>query len=183
MNGDCFAALRSGKADIVTSKIREITENSIEVESGAALHPDVIVTPTGLKLRFGGGIGFKLDGAPFNVADKFAWKAVMLQDVPNLFFMTGYETASWTLGADVSAKLLIRILHVMKKNATISVPKLPVSSTIEEKPMMSLTSTYVKRAGKVFPKGGTGQWSPKDNYFSDIIGAKWGNVTTDLILK
>ncbi|KAK9420689.1 hypothetical protein SUNI508_00780 [Seiridium unicorne] len=183
MNGDFFAALRSGKANVVTAKIKTVTQNSIELESGAALHPDVIVTATGLKLKFGGGIHFSIDGLQFNVADKFAWKAAMLQDVPNLLFMTGYETASWTLGADVSAQLFTRLLRLMdKQKVRVAVPKLSVSEDMPEKSMMSLTSTYVRTAGKVFPKGGTGQWSPKSNYFKDIAGAKWGDVTTDLIL-
>ncbi|KAI1309565.1 FAD/NAD(P)-binding domain-containing protein [Xylaria venustula] len=179
MNGDFFAALRSGKAGVVTDKIKTVTENSIELESGQALHPDVIVTATGLKLKFGGGIQFSLDGKGFNVSDKFSWKAAMLEDVPNLLFMTGYEDASWTLGADVSAHLFIRLLRLMEqKNAKVIVPK--PSKSMEEQPMLSLSSTYIKKAGRVFPMGGTGQWSPKRNYFADMAGAKWGNVTQDL---
>lgn len=184
MNGDFFAALRSGKADVVTARIAAVTERSIELDSGAALHPDVIVTATGLRLRFGGGIRFALDGAPFEVADKFAWKAAMLQDVPNLLFMTGYETASWTLGADVSAQLFLRLLRQMdRRGARVAVPKVPDAANMQEKPMMSLSSTYVRTAGKVFPKGGTGQWSPKSNYFMNLADAKWGDLSTDLILK
>lgn len=58
------------------------------------MHPDIIVTATGLKFRFGGGIKFTVDGETINVADKYAWRAVMLQDVPNLLLMFGYENAS-----------------------------------------------------------------------------------------
>ncbi|KAM5369010.1 hypothetical protein ACJZ2D_009213 [Fusarium nematophilum] len=181
MNGDFFAALRSGKADVVTGKIKTVTEKGIVLESGATLSPDVIVTATGLKLRFGGGIKFAVDGQPFNIADKYAWRAAMLQDVPNMLFMTGYENASWTLGADVSARLFVRILLMMReRNATVAVPRVSTSKDMPVKPMMSLTSTYLKNAGAVFPKGGTGLWSPKSNYFVDIAGAKWGNISTDL---
>ncbi|KAI0903406.1 FAD/NAD(P)-binding domain-containing protein [Ustulina deusta] len=180
MNGDFFAALRSGKANVVTDKIKAVTANSIELESGSALHPDVIVTATGLKLKFGGGIQFSIDGKGFKISDKFAWKAVMLEDVPNLLFMTGYEDASWTLGADVGAHLFIRLLHLMEqKNAKVIVPK-PSKLMEEKRMMMSLSSTYITKAGRVFPKGGTEQWSPKVNYFVDMAGAKWGNVTQDL---
>ncbi|KAI1421791.1 FAD/NAD(P)-binding domain-containing protein [Xylaria sp. FL1777] len=179
MNGDFYAALRSGKANIVTDKIKTVTANSIELESGSALHPDVIVTATGLKLKFGGGIQFSVDGTGFKVSDKFAWKAAMLEDVPNLLFLTGYKNASWTLGADVSAQLFIRLLRLMEqKNAKVIAPK--PSQPMEEKPMMNLSSTYIKKAGRVFPKGGTDQWSPKKNYFVDMAAAKWGNVTQDL---
>lgn len=181
MNGDFFAAIRSGKADVVTDTIKTVTEKSIVLQSGAVLHPDIIVTATGLKLRFGGGIKFAVDDQPFNVADKFAWRAAMLQDVPNLLFMTGYENASWTLGADVSARLFVRILQKMRqRKASVAVPRNAASNDMPVKPMMSLSSTYLKNAGAVFPKGGTGLWSPKSNYFSDMAGASWGDVTKDL---
>jgi cation diffusion facilitator CzcD-associated flavoprotein CzcO len=181
MNGDFFAAIRSGKADVVTDKIKTIAEKRIELESGEALHPDVIVTATGLKLHFGGGIKFMIDGEAFSVADRYAWRAAMLQDVPNLLFVTGYENASWTLGADVSSRLFVRILNRMReRNVTTVVPRMVVSKNMPVKPMMTLTSTYLKNAGAVFPKGGSGPWSPKSNYFSDMAGAKWGDISTDL---
>jgi cation diffusion facilitator CzcD-associated flavoprotein CzcO len=181
LDGDFFAAIRSGKADVVTDTIKTVTEKTIELQSGETLHPDLIVTATGLKVRFGGGIKFSMDGSEFNVADKFAWKSAMLEDVPNLLFMTGYENASWTLGADVSAQLCVRILRKMaEKKAVAVVPRLTSSEGMPVKPMMSLSSTYLKNAGSVFPKGGTGLWSPKSNYFSDMAGAKWGNITTGL---
>ncbi|KPM40501.1 FAD-containing monooxygenase EthA [Neonectria ditissima] len=184
MNGDFFAALRSGKANVVTDKIKKVTADSIELESGATMHPDIIVTATGLKLRFGGGIQFSVDGQPFNAADKYAWRAAMLQDVPNLLFMTGYETASWTLGADVSARLFVRILSKMhEKKVTVAVPRMTGTKNMPEKPMMSLTSTYLKNSTAVLPKGGTGPWSPKSNYFADLAGAKWGDISTDLHLS
>ncbi|KAI1810824.1 hypothetical protein GGS20DRAFT_565727 [Poronia punctata] len=177
--GDFYAALRSGKADIVTDKIKTVTEDSIELESGQALHPDVIVTATGLKLKFGGGIQFSVDGKSVKLGDRFAWKAAMIEGIPNLLFLTGYEDASWTLGADVSAHLFLRLLKLMeKKGSKVIVPK--ASAPMEEKPMMSLSSTYVIKAPRVLPRGGTGQWAPKKNYFSDMAGAKWGNVTEDM---
>lgn len=183
MNGDFFAALRSGKADVATGKIRTITDKSIELESGESLYADAIVTATGLKLRFGGGIKFSMDGRPFNCADKFAWRSAMLEDVPNLLFMTGYENASWTLGADVSIRLFLRVLRkVQDQNASIAVARRSQAKGMPEKPMMSLTSTYLKNARDILPKGGTGVWSPKSHYFSDMAGAKWGDLSIDLEL-
>jgi cation diffusion facilitator CzcD-associated flavoprotein CzcO len=181
MDGDFFAALRSGKADVVTDKIRTVTEKTIELQSGATLHPDIIVTATGLKLKFGGGIDFRMDGQAFDVADKFAWKSVMLQDVPNLFFMTGYENASWTLGADVGARLFVRILRRIEgAKAKVVVPRLASPEDMPATPMMRLTSTYLENAGSVLPKGGTGHWGPKSNYFVDMAGARWGSIPKDL---
>jgi cation diffusion facilitator CzcD-associated flavoprotein CzcO len=185
MDGDFFAALRSGRADVVTDHIRTVTESAIELESGQVLHPDVIVTATGLKLRFGGGVRMTIDGGePVNLASKFTWKTVMLQDLPNLFFMTGYENASWTLGADVAARLFVRMLGIMRSaNATMVVPRVPEGVKMPSKGMMSLSSTYLKNAGEVLPHGGTGQWSPKKSYLHDMYGAAWGDISTDLQME
>ncbi|KAK0389142.1 hypothetical protein NLU13_2717 [Sarocladium strictum] len=181
LNGDFFAAIRSGKADVVTDRIRTVTADSIELESGAALHPDTIVTATGLKLRFGGGIRLAVDGRDVDVSQQYAWRTVMLQDVPNLFFIFGYENASWTLGADVGAQLFVRIFNRMtSRSNTVVVPRLAASKDGPVKPMMSLSSTYLKNAGAVLPKGGVGQWRPKTNYFADMASAKWGDITSDL---
>jgi cation diffusion facilitator CzcD-associated flavoprotein CzcO len=179
VDGDFFAALRSGKADVVTGTIKTVTANTIELHSGESIPADVIVTATGLKLRFGGGIRFSVDGQPFKWSDKFAWRAAMLQDVPNLLFLTGYETASWTLGADVSAQLFMRILREMRKQgATMAVPR--PSRPMPDKPMMTLSSTYLKTVREVLPKAGTGVWAAKTNYFADMARAKWGSLGTDL---
>ncbi|KAI1270532.1 hypothetical protein F5Y18DRAFT_15225 [Xylariaceae sp. FL1019] len=183
MDGDFFAALRSGKADVVTDKIKTVTSTSIELSSGGALHPDVIVTATGLKLKFGGGIQFAIDGQHLEISEKFAWRAAMVQDVPNMFFLTGYENATWTLGADVVVTLFLRLLPFMgQRKAKVVIPKLNDSDFgMEERPMMNLSSTYVRTAGKVFPKGGRGSWSPKKNYLADVAAAKFGNITKDLV--
>ncbi|KAH6842194.1 hypothetical protein B0I37DRAFT_345149 [Chaetomium sp. MPI-CAGE-AT-0009] len=179
VDGDFFAALRSGKGNVVTGTIKTVTEKTIELDSGERLHPDLIVTATGLKLRFGGGIRFAVDGRPFEWSEKFAWRAAMLEDVPNLLFLTGYETASWTLGADVSARLFVRILREMQhRKATVAVPR--PSRSMPDKPMMTLNSTYLKTVREVLPKAGTGVWAAKTNYFADMARAKWGSVSTDL---
>ncbi|SPQ20403.1 34906317-a913-4ec6-a215-1e6ba1def210 [Thermothielavioides terrestris] len=183
VDGDFFAALRSGKADVATGTIRTVTADAIELNPGgsvAALRPDVIVTATGLRLRFGGGIAFRVDGGPpVRWCDRFAWRSAMLQDVPNLLFLTGYEAASWTLGADVSARLLVRVLRRMRETgAQVAVPR--VRAPMPEKSMMSLTSTYLKNVREVLPKGGTGVWAPKTNYFADMARARWGSLDADL---
>ena len=54
-DGDFYASIRSGKADVVTDTIKEVTGDSIELQSGEVLHPDIIVTATGLKIQVAGG--------------------------------------------------------------------------------------------------------------------------------
>ena len=48
-DGDFFAALREGKASIVTDTIEEFTEKGIRLSSGEELEADVVVTATGLQ--------------------------------------------------------------------------------------------------------------------------------------
>lgn len=184
MDGDFFAAIRSGKASIVTDTIDTVTKDSIRLASGDVLRPDAIVTATGLKLKFAGGIQFSIDGKPLDATGRFAWRSCMLQDLPNLVFIVGFENASWTLGADCAAQLLTRLLwELRKKNATVATPYMENPEQMEVKPMLSLSATYLKRMNKSLPKGGTGVWSPRNHYMADLYAAKWGDIKTGLLLK
>jgi monooxygenase len=51
-DGDLFAAIRSGKASVVTDHIDEFVESGIRLRSGTTLEADVVVTATGLNLKF-----------------------------------------------------------------------------------------------------------------------------------
>jgi cation diffusion facilitator CzcD-associated flavoprotein CzcO len=183
MDGDFFAAIREGKATVVTDTIDNVTADTIELTSGARLKPDVIVTATGLKMKFAGGIKFTIDGDGFQWCDKFAWRTAMVQDVPNLVFMSGYENASWTLGTDVSALLFTRVANTMvSKGCSMVVPRVE-DPDMEYHPTTKLSSTYLKNASKVLPKGGTGQWAPKSHYLADLFHARWGDTTTGLVFQ
>ena len=183
-DGDFYAALRSGKGTIETGVVKTVTANSIQLVSGKELNPDIIVTATGLKVRFAGGVNVRVDGKPVNVADKFIWKGVMIEDVPNAAYVMGYVDASWTLGADATAQLVCRLLKKMKKDGVKEV--VPRRSEYEkehmaELPLLRLTSTYVKTAKDVIPKtGATGQWRPRSYYYKDIMMAWFGDIRTGL---
>ncbi|POR35278.1 FAD-containing monooxygenase EthA [Tolypocladium paradoxum] len=184
MDGDFFAAIRSGKASVVTDTIDTVTEDGIKLTSGAVLHPDAIVTATGLKLKFAGGIHFSINGEALDTTQRFAWRSCMLQGLPNLIFVVGYENASWTLGADCAAQLLTRLMwELRKKHVTVAMPHMDNPEEMEAKPMLSLSATYLKRMDKSFPKGGTGVWSPRSHYMADLYAAKWGDIKTGLLLK
>lgn len=89
-DADFYKSLRSGKTSVETGVIETITADSVKLKSGQELHPDVIVTATGLKLRFAGGIKVTVNEKPYNVPEKFVWKGVMLEDLPNLAFVIGF---------------------------------------------------------------------------------------------
>jgi len=178
-DGDFYAALRSGKSSVETGIIETVTPDAIKLTSGKELHPDIIITATGLKLRFAGGMKVTVDGQPFAVPEKFIWKGIMLEDLPNAAFVFGYVDASWTLGADATAQLVCRMLRQMaKEGVTEIVPRRSDKEKefgLQEEPLLRLTSTYVSRAKDIMPKAGaTGQWRPRSYYLQDIWTAWYG---------
>lgn len=184
MDGDIFAALRSGKASVVTDTIDTVTANSIKLKSGKEVPADVIVTATGLSLLFAGGIHITLDGKESDQSTKFLWKGAMLQDVPNLFFTIGFENASWTLGCDCAAYLMTRMLwQVKNKGAKVAVPRLDKGVKMQPKPLFSLKATYLEGVEKKLPKGGDGVWAPRTNYVVDLIQSKYGDIETGVEVK
>ncbi|KAI1103413.1 FAD/NAD(P)-binding domain-containing protein [Jackrogersella minutella] len=182
--GDFYAALRSGKAGVVTDTIDTVTAGEIRLASGRAVRPDIIVTATGLKLQFAGGVRLSVDGAEVHTAEKFTWKGSMIQDVPNLMFVMGYVNASWTLGAEVTAQHLVRLLRVMQqRGARVAVPRLDNPGKMQEKSVFNLSSGYVQSANQMFPRAGSGCWDHKRNYLLDILDAQFGSVTKGLSIE
>ncbi|KIW08976.1 uncharacterized protein PV09_00884 [Verruconis gallopava] len=181
-DGDFYKALRKGNCDLVTGTIKTVTEKGILMDSGETLNFDTIVTATGLKIHLAGGINFIVDGKPLHLPEKFMWKGVMLQDLPNACCVIGYTNASWTLGAEATAQMFCRLYNYMKSNGYLAaVPRLENPEAMPATPMLNLNSTYIQNALSAIPKSGaTGQWKPRKNYFSDLREAKSGDITTDL---
>ncbi|KAL3441563.1 hypothetical protein BJX65DRAFT_322255 [Aspergillus insuetus] len=181
-NGDFFASLRTGKAGIETGLIKSVTPCSVILESGKELEADIIVPATGLKLAIGGRIKVAVDGDHVDLADRYAWNSALLQDVPNLAFMIGYVSASWTLGTETTAQLLCRLLqHMRRNNYAAVIPRVPADSGMQPRLMWNLESTYVKKAAGQMPRcGNIGPWKGRANYFVDLWKAKHGRLTRDL---
>jgi cation diffusion facilitator CzcD-associated flavoprotein CzcO len=179
-NGDFFEAIREDRADVVTDSIATMNSDAIVLASGRELKADIIITATGLKMRIGGNIHLTVDGKPVDLSEKVAWRVSMFSDVPNLAFMAGYVNASWTLGADVNAHILCRLLHHMrKKGLTSATPRVP--GGLQLRPMWALDSTYMREGNKSMPScGDSGPWLRRSNYFLDMWRAKFGSITADL---
>ena len=179
-DADFYKALRKGKGSIETGVIDTVTADSIKLTDGKELHPDIVVTATGLKLQIGGGMRITVNGAEIKPGEKYVWKGVMLEDVPNLAFVIGYVDASWTLGADATAQLICRMLNTMKKESALEI--IPRRSEQEkqkmrETPLLGLTSTYIRKARDVVPKtGDIGPWRARSYYFKDILIAWFGDI-------
>ncbi|KAM3485642.1 hypothetical protein MY8738_001172 [Beauveria namnaoensis] len=185
-DGDIFAALGTGKASVVTDTISAVTERSIKLSSGSVLHPDIIVTATGLRLSFAGGMDVTVDGQHMDQSKQFLWKGTMLQDIPNLFFTIGFENASWTLGCDCAAHLTVRVMEQLRQRGLrVAVPRMSASEqeTMVPKPLFSLKATYLDKVNEQLPKGGSGVWAPRTNYPVDLWKSTYGDIETNLEMK
>lgn len=93
-DSDFYERIRSGEADVKTDAISNVTETSIQLKSSDELHPDIIITATGLNLLIAGGIKIIVDGSEYHIGDNFLWKYAMMGNLPNAAFAFGYVDAS-----------------------------------------------------------------------------------------
>lgn len=179
-DGDFYKSLHTGRADVKTDTIRSVTSSGIELDSGDKLDADIIVTATGLRLQLAGGTSIAVDGSPVSISEKYVWRGMMMQDVPNASFLLGYVNASWTLGADAASLFICRLLGEMQERTVrAAVPRVSAADARQMQPrrLLSLNSTYVVKAEAVLPKSADrGPWQPRDNYFDDIKFARSGSL-------
>jgi monooxygenase len=168
-DADLFEVLRTGRASIVTDHITTFTKTGIELRSGVHLDADVIVTATGLRLQFFGGIAITVDGRAIDPPDVLVYKGVMCSGVPNLAFAAGYTNASWTLKADLTAQYVARLLvHMDKHGYTWCCPRR--DPAVVDEPIIDFSSGYVQRALDRLPRqGNVRPWKLFQNYALDLL--------------
>ncbi|PKH37984.1 Predicted flavoprotein CzcO associated with the cation diffusion facilitator CzcD [Nocardioides alpinus] len=166
-DGDLFHAIREGRAEVVTDRIRTFTETGVELESGTRLDADIVVTATGLNLKIFGGAELVVDGEVVKPHEAMAYRAMMLSGVPNFAFTIGYTNASWTLKADLVAEYVVRLLAHRRAAGKRSV--VPVrDASVAEAPLMDFDAGYVRRAVHTLPhQGDVEPWSLRQNYLYD----------------
>lgn len=167
-DADMFAAIRNGRASVVTDRIDTFTEYGITLESGRELEADIIVTATGLNLLAFGGITISVDGVEVNVADKVAFKGFMLDGIPNFAYLFGYTNSSWTLKVGPVCEHFCRLLAHMDAHGhtvchtEIDDPAMPTH------PLLKVAAGYVQRSIDQFPRQGEhGPWRTATDYRSD----------------
>ncbi len=181
--GDLFASIREGRAEVVTDHIERFTPEGIALASGATLAADIIVLATGLNLKFLGGVTLTVDGRTVNPSESYVYRGMMFSGVPNLVQLFGYTNSSWTLKADLTADYVCRLLnHMRATGKRIAVPRVPPGG-IEEEPMLDLTAGYVTRSMDAFPRQGKKvPWKLHQNYILDFINLRLRSLT-DSVLK
>ncbi|RYP33449.1 hypothetical protein DL767_004727 [Monosporascus sp. MG133] len=181
-DGDFFKALHQDNCAIVTSTIRAVEEDGIMIESGEKLDADIIITATGLHVQLLGGVIPTVDGKPVDIASSLAWRGMMLSGVPNLATIIGYTIQSWTLGADASIQMLIRVYkHMRRIGATSAVPVHEGDLTLS-RPVVSHSSTYFVTAEKRLPRiTGRSPWYGRKNPVYDRFMLWFGSITDGMM--
>jgi monooxygenase len=170
-NSDLFAAIRSGKASVVTDHIERFTEQGVLLKSGQELEADIVVTATGLNLVVLGEMRFAVDGTPVDFAETWSYKGMMYSDVPNLVCTFGYINASWTLRADLTSEYVCRLLnHMDRVGARQATPRLrPTDRDMPARPWIDdFSAGYMQRVMHLFPRQGDREpWINPQNYARD----------------
>ena len=170
-NDDLFETIRSGRASVVTDRIRSFTETGILLESGQSVDADIIVTATGLDIVVLGDVDFFVDGTRVDLSGAFTYKGVMIEGVPNMISTFGYINASWTLRADLIARFACRVLgHMRDSGFRKSVPMLRAEDEgMATRPWITgFSSGYLQRVMGELPKqGDRAPWLNSQDYFAD----------------
>ena len=175
-DGDLFAALRSGRAQIVTEQIDTFTEQGVRLRSGQELTADTIVSATGLELQLFGGLQLVVDGRPFVAAESMGYRGLMLRDLPNAVMILGYTNASWTLKADLSSQYLCRLIRHMDAHGQRQVTPRQ-HGAVGKAPFLDLKSGYIERAAHLLPSQGDRMpWKVYQNYLLDLILLRHGRL-------
>jgi cation diffusion facilitator CzcD-associated flavoprotein CzcO len=167
-DGDLFKAIAAGRVSVVTDRIDTFTETGIDLASGRELEADLVVTATGLNLEPLGAIQLNVDGHDVALPETFAYRGMMVSGVPNMAFAFGYINQSWTLGSDLTAQQVCRLLNFMdERNYERCTPRdvQPLAGTA---PFLELSSGYVRRGVDLFPRQTTSDpWYRTQNYTRD----------------
>ena len=176
-DGDLFAAIRSGKASIVTGQIETFTEKGLRLSSGQELEADIVVTATGLVMGLMGGADIVVDGRRIDIGTTLTYKGAMFDGVPNLASAVGYTNASWTLKCDLSANYVCRLInHMDRRGYAVCTPRAR-GVLISEAPTLPLTSGYIERARALLPKQGSKPpWTMNQNYARDLLAFRFGAI-------
>ncbi|MBV7707427.1 FAD-containing monooxygenase EthA [Nocardia sp. 852002-20019_SCH5090214] len=166
-DADFFKAMRKGKAEVVTDHIDTFVPEGIRLTSGRVLPADIVISATGLKLLAFGGITLEVDGEPVNLSDRFVWQGTMLTGVPNFAVCIGYTNASWTLRADLTSRLVCKVIAHMDRRGYDAVVPQP-QGELTEHPLLDLASGYIQRSIGDFPRQGDRHpWKVRQNYLLD----------------
>ncbi|MEH3078167.1 MAG: alpha/beta fold hydrolase [Quadrisphaera sp.] len=176
-SGDLFAAIRSGRASVVTDRIDTFDATGVRLVSGERLEADVVVTATGLAVQIFGGARVCVDGEEVVLSERLAYKGMMLSGVPNLAFSIGYTNSSWTLKVGLLCEHLVRLLRHMASHGYDTARPVPSDPGMPTRPYLDFAAGYIQRAVDELPKQGSRPpWTTSMDYRSDVAVLREGSV-------
>ncbi len=166
-DGDFFAAIRAGNADVVTDRIERFTPEGVLLASGRTLEADVVVTATGLVMQMLGGIEPTVDGTPVDVADTVLYHGALMSGVPNWAMMLGFTKATWTLRIRNVTRLVADVIREMdRKGYDTAVPVAPEGMATRS--LFDLSAGYMQRAQADVPRQGEAKpWRMHTTFVKD----------------
>jgi cation diffusion facilitator CzcD-associated flavoprotein CzcO len=168
-DADLFRAIKRGRVSMVTERIDSFVAEGIRLRDGRVLPADIVVTATGLKLLPFGGVVPSVDGRPVELSEQFVWQGAMLTGVPNFAVCMGYTNASWTLRADLTHRLVCRVLNHLARHDLVAAVPAP-REQLRPRPLLDLSSGYIQRSISQFPQQGhRGPWRVRQNYLLDSV--------------
>lgn len=172
-DSDFFNAVNDGSASVVTDRIDHLDAGGIVLQSGGRIDADIIVKATGLRMQALGGAKLVVDGVAVDHSQRYSYRGMMLEGVPNLVYVFGYFAASWTLRADLTCSYFCRLLNTLDQpGRDIIVPERPQNIELEDEQPF-LTSGYVQRGLKVLPRQSTTDpWRDMQDYLQDRISLR-----------
>lgn len=178
-DGDLFASIRAGDAEVVTGHIDQFNGEGIQLKSGKQLDADIVILATGLNLKFNGGVKHSIDSKKIDITEHFIFRGMMFSGMPNMAFTVGYTNSSWTLKTDLTGRYVCRLLNKMDRgNYSTVTPRM--KGEVDEVPLLDFDAGYVLRARDQFPKNGNRlPWKNYQNYVRDFIGLRLGGLNDD----
>ena len=166
-DGDMFEAIASGRASMVTGHIERFEADGIRMKDGSLVEADIIVTATGLEIKFNGDADIRVDGVPTPPSESVGYKGLMFSGIPNMVSVFGYTNASWTLRADLMSRYCLRLLKYMDAEGYSRV--VPVApADMERRRWLDFDAGYLARAVDQMPKQGDRMpWLNIQNYKHD----------------
>lgn len=168
VDNDFLATVNNGTVSIETDTIDYFTENSIKLSSGKEIEADIIVMATGFKTRMMGDIMIKVNDVVKDYTKLKAYKGTMIEDLPNLGYIFGYASMSWTLKLELALQFYSRVFDYMDQN------NYSVFTPVDEKNIDSgtgfidLSANFYTRSEDKFPRQGVElPWQNTNNIVID----------------
>jgi hypothetical protein len=108
---------------------------------------------------------------------------MMLEGVPNFALAVGYTNASWTLKCDLTCEYVTRLLNHMHEAQVRQCLPVNRDASVTAKPLLGLTSGYVRRSADRFPKQGSRfPWQVHQSYLRDYRALKMTGIEDDAMV-